>query len=94
MSKFKDKVKDTKDNLNMAWKAGEHRGQQAVVKKFDSYRAITYGILIMLIVLFMWLKNWVYVAIIMTTLHIHILMNQLYWRQASIEHYIEKGAKE
>jgi hypothetical protein len=87
------KLKQAKDQLIMTWKYTSETARTSVITKFDNYRLTTYAILICLIPTWLYYKKWDYLIITLCTIHIHIMMNQLYWRQASLEHHIENARK-
>lgn len=86
---FKDKLKGARDNINMARMYGDKRGQEIVIKGFDTYRAVSNAIIFCFICGFIIVEKWNYLFIALIIWHFHILINQLWWRVANLEYKTE-----
>lgn len=79
-------IKSHKDGYQI----GGRMAERALVNYFDSYRMLVYAFMICLVPYCIYMREWGALAIVMISIHFQGLFNQLYWRMASIQYYLEK----
>ena len=91
---FKDMIKKTK----MKWKVGKQfyaEKQKEITKKtierYDNYRALTYAFLLLFTMIQALRGKYIYALILLCTTHIHIMINQVWWKLRNIEHNYMKN---
>jgi len=93
-TKLKKKIKDAHENIAIATEYGSRLAVKGIVTKFDRYRMFSNVIWFFLICLFLFLEKYLYSFISLATWHLHIMINQLWWRMTNIEYNLIEKQKE
>ena len=84
--KLKEKAKESFENIAIATNYGSEIATRTIVHKFDRYRMFSNVFWFALMCLFLFFEHYLYSFICLATWHLHIMINQLWWRMTNIEH--------
>lgn len=69
--------------------AGKEIGIEAVINNYDKYRRFSFWAILIAFLAALVLFEWWWAAVLFALLHIHALLNQIWWKLKNIEREID-----
>jgi len=90
MGMIKDKVENLRVNCGHSYKAGLEVGAETFLNYYENYRRYSPAVFLVVLVYCLFTKQNIAALICFGVLHIHVLINQVWWKMKNIEHYYLK----
>ena len=90
---FKDKINEMKGSFGLAVRMGQESGARKFISGYDKYRKLSPLGFLALFLFAVHKTNWALAAAVVGMAHLHVFMNQIWWKLVNIEHRLDMAEK-
>lgn len=87
---LKDKMKELKSSFGLAVSMGKESGARKFISRYDRYRKLSPLGFLALFLFAVSKSNWTLATAVVGMAHLHVFMNQIWWKLVNIEHRMDQ----